>query len=157
MASLWKKLAGLSTDLLGLGAGGVAKALLKLPASGVLEVRTPNDAALAQVRAASPLGPNDVVTRAYLQLAIAGSTQWKAAVRVATTGSVVLAGLQVIDGVALAEGDRVLAWLQANGAENGIYLASAGGWVRAPDGPGLGVDVDEAVVARYRITEADLG
>ncbi|HKZ92350.1 MAG TPA: mandelate racemase/muconate lactonizing enzyme family protein [Candidatus Limnocylindrales bacterium] len=30
------------------------------------------------------------------------------------------------------------------------------GWVSAPDGPGLGVEVDEAVVAHYRITEDDL-
>jgi L-alanine-DL-glutamate epimerase-like enolase superfamily enzyme len=31
------------------------------------------------------------------------------------------------------------------------------GWVSPPDGPGLGVEVDEAVVAGYRITDADLG
>ena len=30
------------------------------------------------------------------------------------------------------------------------------GWVSPPDAPGLGVEVDEAVVARYRISEADL-
>ncbi len=30
------------------------------------------------------------------------------------------------------------------------------GWVSAPTGPGLGVDVDESVVARYRFSEADL-
>jgi L-alanine-DL-glutamate epimerase-like enolase superfamily enzyme len=31
------------------------------------------------------------------------------------------------------------------------------GWVAPPDKPGLGVTVDEGVVARYRFTEADLG
>jgi L-alanine-DL-glutamate epimerase-like enolase superfamily enzyme len=31
------------------------------------------------------------------------------------------------------------------------------GWVSPPEGPGLGVEVDESVVARYRFTEADLG
>jgi L-alanine-DL-glutamate epimerase-like enolase superfamily enzyme len=31
------------------------------------------------------------------------------------------------------------------------------GWVSAPEGPGLGVTVDEAAVARYRFTEDDLG
>ncbi len=31
------------------------------------------------------------------------------------------------------------------------------GWVTAPTGPGLGVDVDESVVGRYRFTEDDLG
>ena len=30
------------------------------------------------------------------------------------------------------------------------------GWVSAPTGPGLGVTVDESVVARYRFTEDDL-
>jgi L-alanine-DL-glutamate epimerase-like enolase superfamily enzyme len=29
------------------------------------------------------------------------------------------------------------------------------GWVTAPEGPGLGVEVDEAVVASYRITDVD--
>jgi L-alanine-DL-glutamate epimerase-like enolase superfamily enzyme len=31
------------------------------------------------------------------------------------------------------------------------------GWVSAPEGPGLGVEVDESVVRRYRFSEADLG
>ncbi len=31
------------------------------------------------------------------------------------------------------------------------------GWVQVPAGPGLGVEVDEAVVRRYRFTEDDLG
>jgi L-alanine-DL-glutamate epimerase-like enolase superfamily enzyme len=31
------------------------------------------------------------------------------------------------------------------------------GWVHVPEGPGLGVDVDEAVVRGYRFTEDDLG
>jgi L-alanine-DL-glutamate epimerase-like enolase superfamily enzyme len=31
------------------------------------------------------------------------------------------------------------------------------GWVSPPDGPGLGVEVDEAVVEGYRIGEAELG
>jgi L-alanine-DL-glutamate epimerase-like enolase superfamily enzyme len=31
------------------------------------------------------------------------------------------------------------------------------GWVFPPEGPGLGVDVDEAVVRRYRFREDALG
>jgi L-alanine-DL-glutamate epimerase-like enolase superfamily enzyme len=31
------------------------------------------------------------------------------------------------------------------------------GWVHVPSGPGLGVEVDESVVMRYRFTEDDLG
>jgi hypothetical protein len=42
-------------------------------------------------------------------------------------------GLAVVDGVTLAEGDRVLVKNQVNQADNGIYLASVGPWVRASD------------------------
>ena len=42
-------------------------------------------------------------------------------------------GLAAVDGVTLAEGDRVLVKNQANQADNGIYLASIGPWVRASD------------------------
>lgn len=57
----------------------------------------------------------------------------KAPVRVATTAPISLVGLQTIDGVALAEGDRVLAKDQTTEAENGIYLASTGNWTRSVD------------------------
>lgn len=57
----------------------------------------------------------------------------KQSVRVATTANIVLAGLQSVDGVALAAGDRVLVKNQAVAKDNGIYLAAAGGWTRAPD------------------------
>lgn len=40
-------------------------------------------------------------------------------------------GLQTIDDVELEEGDRVL--VKDNTIMNGIYVASAGLWVRAPD------------------------
>ncbi|NMY73792.1 phage tail protein [Pseudomonas sp. WS 5071] len=57
----------------------------------------------------------------------------KKTVRVATTGAIALSGLQSIDGTALVAGDRVLVKNQANAAQNGIYSAAAGGWVRAQD------------------------
>lgn len=66
----------------------------------------------------------------------------KAAVRVATTGPVTLAGLQTIDGIALADGDRVLVKDQNVAAENGIYRARTGAWDRDADGDtGAGVIV----------------
>lgn len=59
------------------------------------------------------------------------SASWKAPCRVATTGNVDLAtGLaagQVIDGVTLATGDRVLVRAQTAATENGIYVAPASG------------------------------
>lgn len=57
----------------------------------------------------------------------------KAPARVATTASITLGGLQTIDGVALAEGDRVLVWQQSNARENGVYDASSGNWTRTKD------------------------
>lgn len=57
----------------------------------------------------------------------------KAPVRTLSSGNVTLSGLQTVSGVALNEGDRVLLWVQTNGAENGIYNASAGAWTRSSD------------------------
>jgi len=57
----------------------------------------------------------------------------KTPVTCCTTGNVTLAGLQVIDGVQLQVGDRVLVSSQNNEDENGIYVAKAGNWTRALD------------------------
>lgn len=57
----------------------------------------------------------------------------KQSVRVATTGNIALTGLQTIDGVALAAGDRVLVKDQAAAKDNGIYVAVGGVWARAAD------------------------
>ena len=61
--------------------------------------------------------------------------QLKAPVKVATTAAIDLAtgGLLTIDGVALAASDRVLVKNQSSSTENGIYVVSAGAWVRAAD------------------------
>lgn len=57
----------------------------------------------------------------------------KAPVAAATTGNITLSGLQTIDGVVLAAGNRVLVWQQADPTTNGIYNASTGPWTRAID------------------------
>src|SRR5712671_5306042 len=58
----------------------------------------------------------------------------KAPVRVATTGSsITLSGLQTIDGVALAAGDRVLVKDQTDATTNGLYNPSTGNWTRTID------------------------
>jgi phage-related tail fiber protein len=61
---------------------------------------------------------------------------WKAPVRAATIGAIVLAGEQSIDGIAVVAEDRVLVKDQAAAVENGIYVAAAGLWQRAPDADG---------------------
>lgn len=53
--------------------------------------------------------------------------------RVATTAAITLSGLQTVDGVALADGDRVLVKNQASGVNNGIYVATTSTWNRAVD------------------------
>ena len=76
----------------------------------------------------------------------------KSPARAASTGTIDLAtgGLPTIDGVLLGAGDRVLVKNQVNPAENGIYVADAGAWLRAPDAntsqlflPGFTVAVHE--------------
>lgn len=57
----------------------------------------------------------------------------KAPCRVVTTAEIVLYGLQTINGVAVAAGDRVLVKDQSNTVHNGIWVASATAWARAKD------------------------
>lgn len=58
---------------------------------------------------------------------------WKNSVRVATTANITLSGTQTIDSIAVVAGDRVLVKNQVTGANNGIYVVSAGAWSRADD------------------------
>lgn len=75
----------------------------------------------------------DPAYTALMQKIAAGATPWKLAVRVVSTSNITLTGLQTIDGVTVAEGDRVLAAGQTSAAENGIYAASGSAWTRTPD------------------------
>lgn len=58
---------------------------------------------------------------------------WKNPVRLASVSNLPLSGLAVVDGVAPLAGQRVLVKTQLVGADNGIYVAAAGAWVRAKD------------------------
>ena len=52
--------------------------------------------------------------------------------RVVATANIALSGLQTIDGTALTAGDIVLATAQTSSSvDNGLYVVSSGGWVRA--------------------------
>lgn len=82
----------------------------------------------------SPMG--DTVAQSTVTDRIAGvstALAVKAPVRAATTANITLSGLQTIDGVALATGDRVLVKNQTTATENGIYQANTSSWTRALD------------------------
>ena len=78
----------------------------------------------------------------------------KQSVRVATTAAIVLTGLQTIDGVVLAAGDRVLVKDQATTKDNGIFVVAAGAWARASDAdvaaevtPGMLISVEQGTAS----------
>ena len=53
---------------------------------------------------------------------------------VATNANITLSNLQTIDGVTLADGDRVLVRLQTNPVQNGVYIVKDGAsWIRATE------------------------
>lgn len=64
---------------------------------------------------------------------LSSATSWKGPVRVATTNNIQLSDLQVIDGVMLAAGDRVLVKDQTDARYNGIWVVDTGLWRRARD------------------------
>lgn len=57
----------------------------------------------------------------------------KSSVVAASTGNIVLSGLQTVDGIILREGDRILVKNQSDQSENGIYVVSSGSWTRSDD------------------------
>lgn len=79
-----------------------------------------------------PTDGKHAVTKSYVDALVQG-LKVKPPVRVATTGNITLSGIQTIDGVTLAAGDRVLVWKQTNAAQNGVYVVSSGAWSRASD------------------------
>jgi hypothetical protein len=113
------------------------------------------------VNLATPTAAGDAASKSYVDGLIAG-IKWKDSVRAATTANGALATAyengDVIDGVTLATGDRILLKNQSTGAENGIYTVNASG------APTRATDFDEtaevqaaAVFVREGTTNADTG
>ncbi len=79
---------------------------------------------------ADPSAATDAVTKQYVDNLLDG-LRWKTAVRAATTANGTLATAyengDVIDGITLATGDRILIKDQTTQTENGIYLVAASG------------------------------
>lgn len=70
----------------------------------------------------------------------------KTPVRVAAVSAITLSGEQTISGISVTDGMRVLVTAQASSADNGIYVASTGAWVRAKDFDGVRDVVDGSLV-----------
>ena len=109
-AAMWNMLTDATSD-------ATASKLVKRDASGNAKVATPTDAA-------------HIATKGYVDAARQG-LDVKQSVRVATTAPINLsADLEagdLIDGVTLVAGDRVLVKNQSTAIENGIYVAVASG------------------------------
>lgn len=99
--------------------------------------------------AADPSSATDLTTKQYVDAKVNGLS-WKNAARVATTTNGTLATAyangQVIDGVTLATGDRILIKDQTNQPDNGIYVVAAtGAPTRATDADST-AELDSAAV-----------
>lgn len=83
-----------------------------------------------------PLAEDDAVTKLYADTIANTSTTWKESVKVATTSNILLFGDQLIDGVFVTQGNRVLVKNQIDPEDNGIYsVISSGMWIRTGDVP----------------------
>lgn len=111
-------------DLNGATSSATASKLVKRDSSGNISVATPTE-------------DGHAATKGYVDSARSG-LDVKQSVRAATTGAILLAsGLEngdIIDGVTLATGNRVLVKNQGTASENGIYVVQeTGAPVRATD------------------------
>lgn len=90
----------------------------------------------------SPELANDAATKAYVDgLAVVG-VSWKNTAIVASTANITtfpptdgIATVSVIDGVTIADGNRVLVKDQTIASENGVYEVTTGTWTRSADVP----------------------
>jgi hypothetical protein len=118
-------------------AGGTMTGAIAMGTSKITGLGTPTDA-------------TDAATKAYVDSAAQG-IDWKASVRAATTANVTLASDlengDVLDGVTLATGDRVLVKDQSTGSENGIYVVKVSG---APD-RSTDADANAEVTANFAV------
>lgn len=80
----------------------------------------------------APVSNTDIANKQYVD-AVAQGLKAKQAVKCATTGDIVLLGLQTIDTYTTLAGDRVLVKDQLISSQNGIYIAAVGAWTRSTD------------------------
>lgn len=99
--------------------------------NGVFQVFEPDGTTLSNLRVNPvPVDPSDATSKTYVDMAIQGLSP-KESVRLASTAAGTLASDfengDVLDGVALVTGDRILIKDQVVSSENGIYTVNATG------------------------------
>tara|TARA_R110000868_G_scaffold182605_1_gene423622 strand:+ start:20127 stop:21332 length:1206 start_codon:yes stop_codon:yes gene_type:complete len=82
---------------------------------------------------ADPVNAQDAATKSYVDSTAQGLNTKASCVVASTANIATLSGLLTIDGVTVADGDRVLVKNQTAQADNGIYVASASAWARSAD------------------------
>lgn len=100
------------------------------------------------INLADPTAAQHAATKAYVD-SVAEGMRPKEAVRVATTANITLSGVQTIDGVSTAAGNRVLVKDQTAAEFNGIYIVAAGAWSRSTDFDSLSPidEINKSIVA----------
>lgn len=85
----------------------------------------------------NPTTPLQVANKQYVD-GLSQGLAIKNPVAAATTTNITLYNVQTVDGVVLSVGQRVLVKNQTNPVENGIYIVTSTGWVRASDADSVG-------------------
>lgn len=126
-------------------------------AGGLLAANNLSDVASAS----AARGNLSVYSQAQVDALIAGlGASWKATVRAASTANVTLASAvengDVLDGVTLATGDRILLKNQTTASENGIYVVAASGAPSRASDADTGAElVNAAVIVSEGTVNAD--
>lgn len=96
---------------------------------------------------ADPVDPQDATNKRYVDSAVQG-IDWKPSVRAASTANIsALFGLMTVDGVPLADGNRILVKNQDDAEDNGIYnVVDSNPWVRSSD-----ADTNAEVTASFAV------
>jgi phage-related tail fiber protein len=79
------------------------------------------------------IDPSVVLATREFVLSELAKQDFKSSVFACAPGSIVLSGLQTVDGQSVTAGKRVLAPFQTAAKDRGIWIAAAGAWTRATD------------------------